>query len=74
MKFAFGKEPAFTREGGSIRAVVTMEKYLKIPLMLLGLSLPEQGYHAPNENDDWQQASGGIKMFVRYFAEIAELK
>jgi len=74
MKFAFGKEPAFTREGGSIGAVVTMEKYLKVPIMLLGLSLPEHGYHAPNENYDWQQASGGIKMFVHYFAEIAELK
>jgi acetylornithine deacetylase/succinyl-diaminopimelate desuccinylase-like protein len=74
MKYAFGKEPAFTREGGSIDAVVTMEKYLKVPIVFLGLSLPEHGYHAPNENYDWIQASGGMKMFVRYFAECAELK
>jgi acetylornithine deacetylase/succinyl-diaminopimelate desuccinylase-like protein len=74
MKYAFGKEPAFTREGGSIGAVVTMEKYLKAPIVFLGLSLPEHGYHAPNENYDWIQASGGMKMFVRYFAECAELK
>lgn len=73
MKFAFGREPAFTREGGSIGAVVTMQKHLKAPIMFLGLSLPEHGYHAKNENYDWEQTSGGIKMFVRYFEEIARL-
>jgi acetylornithine deacetylase/succinyl-diaminopimelate desuccinylase-like protein len=73
MKFAFGKDPAFTREGGSIGAVVTMEKYLKAPILFLGLSLPEHGYHAPNENFDWEQASGGIKMFAKYFDEVSRM-
>jgi acetylornithine deacetylase/succinyl-diaminopimelate desuccinylase-like protein len=73
MEFAFGKRPAFTREGGSIGAVVTMEKYMKAPIVFLGLSLPEHGYHAKNENFDWRQASGGIKMFVRYFDQISRL-
>ncbi|HKY04258.1 MAG TPA: M20/M25/M40 family metallo-hydrolase [Blastocatellia bacterium] len=73
MEFAFGKRPAFTREGGSIGAVVTMKKYLKAPIVFLGLSLPEHGYHAKNENFDWGMASGGIKMFVRYFDEISRL-
>jgi acetylornithine deacetylase/succinyl-diaminopimelate desuccinylase-like protein len=73
MKFAFGKEPAFTREGGSIGAVVTMQKLLKTPITFLGLSLPEHGYHAKNENFDWRQASGGVKMFVKYFDEISRI-
>jgi acetylornithine deacetylase/succinyl-diaminopimelate desuccinylase-like protein len=73
MKFAFGKEPAFTREGGSIGAVVTLQKHLKSPITFLGLSLPEHGYHAKNENYDWRQTSGGIKMFVKYFEEISNL-
>ena len=73
MRTAFGKEPAFVREGGSIGAVVTMEKYLKAPIVFLGLSLPEHGYHAPNENFDWEQASGGMKMFARYFETLARL-
>ncbi|HXG63910.1 MAG TPA: M20/M25/M40 family metallo-hydrolase, partial [Blastocatellia bacterium] len=73
MKFAFGKQPAFTREGGSIGAVVTMKKYLKSPITFLGLSLPEHGYHAKNENFDWGQASGGMKMFARYFDRISTL-
>jgi acetylornithine deacetylase/succinyl-diaminopimelate desuccinylase-like protein len=73
MRTAFGKEPAFVREGGSIGAVVTMEKYLKAPIVFLGLSLPEHGYHAPNENFDWEQASGGMKMFAQYFENLVQL-
>ena len=73
MKFAFKREPVFVREGGSIGAVVTMEKVLKVPVVFLGLSLPEHGYHAPNENFDWEQASGGMAAFARYFAEVAAL-
>jgi acetylornithine deacetylase/succinyl-diaminopimelate desuccinylase-like protein len=72
-RFAFGRQPAFTREGGSIGAVVTMKKYLKAPIIFLGLSLPEHGYHAKNENFDWRMASGGMKMFVRYFDAVSRL-
>ncbi len=74
MKTAFGKDPAFVREGGSIGAVVTMHKYLRAPIVFLGLSLPEHGYHAPNENFDWEQASGGMKMFARYFENISGIQ
>jgi len=73
VKFAFGKNPVFVREGGSIGAVLTMEKVLKAPIAFLGLSLPEHGYHAPNENYDWEQASGGMVAFAKYFAEVAVL-
>jgi len=74
MTFAFGREPVFVREGGSIGAVISMEKVLKVPVLFLGLSLPEHGYHAPNENYDWRQASGGMVAFVKYFDEIAMMK
>jgi acetylornithine deacetylase/succinyl-diaminopimelate desuccinylase-like protein len=73
MKFAFGKEPVFVREGGSIGAVLSMEKVLKAPVFFLGLSLPEHGYHAPNENYDWPQAEGGIAAFADYFRRLAEM-
>jgi acetylornithine deacetylase/succinyl-diaminopimelate desuccinylase-like protein len=73
VKFAFGKEPVFVREGGSIGAVITMEQVLNAPVMFLGLSLPEHGYHAPNENYDWEQASGGMIAFAKYFEEVATL-
>jgi acetylornithine deacetylase/succinyl-diaminopimelate desuccinylase-like protein len=72
-KAGFGKEPAFIREGGSIGAVVTMQKAWKVPIIFLGLSLPEHGYHAPNEYFDWGQASGGMKAFAHYFAGLAKM-
>lgn len=71
MKFAFGKDPAFVREGGSIGAVPSMQQVLDCPVVFLGLSLPEHGYHAPNENFDWGQASGGMIAFAKYFEDIA---
>ena len=74
MKAAFGKEPAFTREGGSIGAVVAMDRILGVPISFLGLSLPSHGYHSRNEHFDWRQASGGIRMFLHYFAEIARIR
>jgi acetylornithine deacetylase/succinyl-diaminopimelate desuccinylase-like protein len=74
MKFAFGKEPVFVREGGSIGAVLSMERVLKSPVFFLGLSLPEHGYHAPNENFDWPQAEGGMAAFADYFRRLAELR
>lgn len=70
VRAAFGKEPAWVREGGSIGAVVTMKKLLGAPILLLGLSLPEHGYHAPNENFDWEQARGGMEMFFRFFESV----
>ena len=74
IKAGFGKEPAFIREGGSIGAVVTMQKAWKVPILFMGLSLPEHGYHAPNEYFDWGQASGGMKAFVHYMGELAKLE
>jgi acetylornithine deacetylase/succinyl-diaminopimelate desuccinylase-like protein len=73
VKFAFGREPVFIGGAGSIGAVISMEKVLKCPVMFLGLSLPEHGYHAPNENFDWRQASGGIVAFAKYFETISEI-
>jgi acetylornithine deacetylase/succinyl-diaminopimelate desuccinylase-like protein len=73
VEFGFGRTPAFVREGGSIGAISMMDKVFKCPIMFLGLSLPEHGYHAPNENFDWAQASGGIAAFAQYFHEASRI-
>lgn len=74
MKAGFGKEPALVREGGSIGAVTTMQKAWHVPIIFMGLSLPEHGYHAPNEYFDWDQASGGMQALAAYFEELARMK
>jgi acetylornithine deacetylase/succinyl-diaminopimelate desuccinylase-like protein len=71
-RFGFGADAVFTREGGSIGAVPTMERVLGAPVVFLGLSLPEHGYHAPNEFFDWEQAEGGIAAFAHFFEQLAK--
>src|ERR1044072_3290859 len=73
VKFAFKRDAVFVRYGGTIGAMTSIEKVLRCPVLFLGLSLPEHGYHAPNENFDWQQASGGMVAFAKYFEEISQL-
>ena len=43
-------------------------------ILFMGLSLPEHGYHAPNEFFDWGQASGGMRAFVEYFSQVAHMR
>lgn len=71
-QFAFGETCVFTREGGSIGAVKTMEDILGAQVYFLGLSLPSHGYHAPNENYDWEQAGGGMAAFAHYFETVSK--
>jgi acetylornithine deacetylase/succinyl-diaminopimelate desuccinylase-like protein len=71
MAAAFGRTPVRVREGGSIGAVPVMAEQLGVPVHFLPLSLPDHGYHAPNEYFDWRQARGGIEAFARTFAELA---
>jgi acetylornithine deacetylase/succinyl-diaminopimelate desuccinylase-like protein len=73
LRFGFGADPAFVREGGSIGAVIIMQRVLGCPIMFIGLSLPEHGYHAPNEHFDWGMAAGGMKAFSRYFEIVAAM-
>jgi acetylornithine deacetylase/succinyl-diaminopimelate desuccinylase-like protein len=66
----FGMRPALVREGGSIGAVPQMARILGVPIHFLPLSLPEHGYHAPNERFDWRQAKGGIASYVHAFSKL----
>lgn len=71
--YGFGKPAVLIREGGSIGAIPILARTWKVPILFMGLSLPEHGYHAPNEFFDWRQASGGMRTFVQYFRELAAL-
>jgi len=66
-EFGFGAKPASVREGGSIGAVVTMAEKLNVPVLFMGMSLPEDSYHGPDESFAWRQVEGGVRSFVKYF-------
>lgn len=44
-----GRETVFIRDGGSIPIVGDFARHLGIPTILLGLGLPDDGLHSPNE-------------------------
>jgi acetylornithine deacetylase/succinyl-diaminopimelate desuccinylase-like protein len=44
-----GRETVFTRSGGSIPIVGDFSRHLGIPTILMGLGLPYDGLHSPNE-------------------------
>jgi acetylornithine deacetylase/succinyl-diaminopimelate desuccinylase-like protein len=71
--YGFSKRPIFARVGGSDGAIISLHKHLKAHINLMGLSLPEHGYHAPNEYFEWKQVQKGIKTFVKYFEEVAKI-
>ena len=71
LEFGFEARPAFIREGGSIGAVLPLEQHLGAPITFLGMSLPEHGYHGPDEYFDWGQASGGMATFAYFLERIS---
>ena len=46
---AYGREPVFIREGGSIPVVITFREELGAHSLVLGLGLPDDDAHGPNE-------------------------
>lgn len=73
----FGKRPVFQREGGSIPVVATFSELLNIPSVLMGIGLPDENAHAPNEKLDLGNFFGGVKSaayFLDEFARVATSK
>jgi acetylornithine deacetylase/succinyl-diaminopimelate desuccinylase-like protein len=71
MEAGFGKPPVFIGTGGSIGPVATFDRILKLPQVLLGVGLPDDRIHAPNETFTLHQLFGGIKTVAALYDELA---
>ena len=67
---AFGKRPVFVREGGSIPVVATFAELLGLPSVLMGIGLPDENAHAPNEKLDLFNFRTGIAGSAHFFNEL----
>ncbi len=65
---AFGKAPVLTREGGSIPVVETFHSILGAPSVLMGLGLPDDNLHSPNEKMDLEQFHRGVEAAAHFMA------
>ena len=74
MQRGFGAEPVFIREGGSIPLVGVLEDLFDVPSVLMGIGLPDENAHAPNENLDIDTFYAGIASAAFFFEELAKVE
>ena len=73
LRSAFGCEPVLLREGGSIPIVNDFKKILRADSLLLGLSLPDDNPHSPNEKFDLDCFAKGQRMAACLWQELARV-
>ena len=71
---SFGKEPLFTREGGSIPIVHVFQTILGAPTILLGFGLQDENAHSPDEHFDLDNFRTGILTSAYFLEELSKIK
>jgi acetylornithine deacetylase/succinyl-diaminopimelate desuccinylase-like protein len=66
------KDTVFIRSGGSIPIVGDFERHLKIPTVMMGFGLPDDGLHAPNEKFHLANFYRGIESIIAFFEELGK--
>src|SRR5262245_59621032 len=69
----WGHKPVFTRGGGSIPVVADIYNLMKIPVVMMGYGLDDDGLHAPNESYSIEMFHRGIETAIVYLEELAQL-
>ena len=73
MERGFNAKPVFIREGGSIPLVSLLEELFGVPSVLMGIGLPDENAHAPNENLDLDNFYAGIASSAFFFEGLGSL-
>ena len=73
LKSAFGRDPILMREGGSIPIVTEFKQILKADTLLLGLGLPNDNIHSPNEKVSLTALKKGMEMSAHLWQELAKV-
>ena len=63
----YGREPYFTREGGSIPVVADLKRILGVDAVLLGFGLTTDSIHSPDEHFGLDRYHEGIETIVRFW-------
>jgi len=70
LRSAFGSEPLLAREGGSIPIVDEFKQILKADSLLLGLALPDDNAHSPNEKFNLEVFAKGMLMSAYLWQQL----
>ena len=71
LKAAFAREPVLMREGGSIPIVNDFKKILGADALMLGLALPDDNAHSPNEKFNLDCFEKGQLMSAHLWQELS---
>ncbi len=66
----FKKDTVFIRSGGSIPIVADFANVLNIPTVMMGMGLPDDNLHAPNEKFHIPNFYRGIEAIIRFFQRV----
>jgi acetylornithine deacetylase/succinyl-diaminopimelate desuccinylase-like protein len=70
IKRVFGAPPRFIREGGSIPVVTDFKKILGLHSLLIGLALPDDNAHSPNEKFELANFKRGMALSAELWQEL----
>ncbi len=70
----FKKDTVYIRSGGSIPIVADFENVLKIPSVMMGMGLPDDNLHAPNEKFHIPNFYRGIEAIINFFERVGTVR
>jgi len=72
LKAGFGHDALLAREGGSIPIVSAFKQHLKAETLLLGMALPDDNPHSPNEKFSLDAYAAGMRMSAHLWPELVQ--
>jgi acetylornithine deacetylase/succinyl-diaminopimelate desuccinylase-like protein len=71
METVWGTRPFYRREGGSIGAVAMLQQICGVESVLVGMGLPSDNVHSPNEHMHLPTWYKGVDAFIHFFYNMA---
>jgi acetylornithine deacetylase/succinyl-diaminopimelate desuccinylase-like protein len=72
MEETWGHPPLYHREGGSVPVVAQMQDLLQVESVLMGMAMPDDNLHAPNEKIHLPTFYRGIDLLIRYLDTLGK--
>jgi acetylornithine deacetylase/succinyl-diaminopimelate desuccinylase-like protein len=69
---SFGNRPLYLREGGSVPIIADIKRIWNLDSLMIGLFLPEDNLHAPNESFNLSVMEKGIDAVHRLLQAVAD--
>ncbi|MBX5437033.1 MAG: dipeptidase [Alicyclobacillaceae bacterium] len=69
---AYGTAASFTRMGGSIPIVETLDRLLQAPVVMMGFGLNDENFHAPNEHFSLENFDKGMRALCHLWKGLAD--